>query len=141
MIVSILAALRTLLHDDSTLQGLLGGAYVYLGWKTNKMHVPCVTIVENNESSFRRTCYDQFKTRDNAPTIQIDIWVDENSETAPNAPEDIEPIANRIDVLLFRTGVTNTRAWGRVSSSGPYPEENLFHKALRYRFEFSIIDP
>jgi hypothetical protein len=136
---TVMTSLWTLLDTDSTLLALLAGR-VFLGWKTDEMDIPCATIAENNESSTPRVCYGANYHRDSSPTVQIDIWIERTRETAPNSVEDVEAIVTRIDWLLFRTGVTNTRGWRRVSSSGPTPEGNLFHKALRYEFQYSVTD-
>jgi hypothetical protein len=139
MNLTVLAALWTLLDTDATLLALLGG-HVFLGWKADPRDIPCATITENNESSTPRPCYGAHHHRDSSPIVQIDIWVNRLGDVAPCTVEDVEAIVDRIDVLLFRTGVTNTRGWRRVSSSGPTPEEDVLHKALRYEFAYSVSD-
>jgi hypothetical protein len=136
---TVMAGLWTLLDTDGTLLALINGR-VFLGWKTSAMAIPCVTISENNEASTPRPTYATSKHRDSSPVIQIDIWIDRTDETAPNTIEDVEAIVERIDTLLFGTGVANTHSWRRVSSSGPTPEDNYFHKALRYEFGYSVTD-
>jgi len=140
MMPTILAALRKALNDDSALGTLLGGKRVYLGWLTEKMTIPCVTITENSERSTPRPCHASGRHRDNSSVVQIDIWIDRTDDEPPSTVEDVETIVSRIDELLFVTGVTNTRGWSRVSSSGPHQEDDLLHKALRYEFAYSVKD-
>jgi len=140
MMPTVLSSVRSLLNNDATLIEYLGINRVFLGWLTESMQIPCITISENNETSNQRPCYLIFKHRDNSPLVQIDLWVDRKGDGFPCTIEDVETIVSRVDALLFGTGVTNTRSWRRVSSSGPTEADNLFHKALRYEFAYSVSD-
>ena len=143
MIATVLAAVISKMSTDATLIGYLGGAFVYPGWLTENMTIPCVTAIENNESSTPRVGYAVYKNRDNAPMLQIDIWISRDDEDGPNTIEDIEQIVNRIDVLFIGDNVANTRSWRRVSSSGPSKDpddQRLIHKSLRYGFEYKVTD-
>jgi hypothetical protein len=140
MMPEILAGIRNLLNNDSTLQGYIGVNRVLLGWLTERATFPCVTVIESSEGSRPRVGYADGRRRDMSPTVQIDIWVDKTGDEFPCTVEDVETIVARIDELLFGTGVTNTRGWSRVSSSGPIPDGNLYHKTLRYGFAYSVQD-
>lgn len=140
MMPTVLSALRDALGHDATMMTYLGGDYVKVGWVSETTRIPCVTIIENTSRSVSRPTHALNKHRDNHSTIQIDIWIDKTHEGFPCTNADIETIVSRIDELLFVTGVANTRSWTRVSSSGAMQEENIFHKALRYDFSYSVQD-
>jgi len=142
----VLEALRNLLNNDTILKGAdyLGGVdHVWIGWRTEAMELPCVTVTENNETSKPRTGYKFSGNRDSSPTIQIDIWVNTLTETGPNDPSGVERIATRIDQLLFGTETEDTSGWTRVSSSPPMPDPDApreLHKALRYGLTYEEKD-
>lgn len=133
MKLPIFALVRNTLKNDATLQGYLGGAYVYRRHPAQAPKVPSITLDENTEKSKPRVGYITHKTRDLAPTLQVDVWV-------ASSGEDLDRVAYRVDELLL-PGVTGTRAWERISSSDQYDEDlKAFHKALRYSFEYSVTD-
>jgi hypothetical protein len=101
--------------------------------------------MENNESSQPRVGYNTVKTRDNSPTIQIDVWVSSADESFPCTGEDCDLIANRIDELLLDSTaeVTGTRSgtWKKASASQQQDQEtNIWHNALRFTFEYAKTD-
>ena len=141
MIVSKLAAIIDALKADATLQGYLGGQFVYRAKRISASDTPCITVKDAGETSRKRTCYIVHKNRDNAATVTVDVWVNKNSESFPSTGEDADTIANRVDVVLLMTQITGTRAWEKVSSN-PFFEDDtgLFHVALRYSFEYSLTE-
>jgi len=113
---------------------------------TAPAQIPAVTVMENNEKSIPRVGYIAGpKTRDNSPTVQIDVWVSSADESFPCTGEDADMIAERIDQLLLDASspVTDTRAgtWQKTSSSQQHDEDTrIWHNALRYTFEYSLTD-
>ena len=144
MISSILAEIRKDIHDDATVQTLMGANHnVYIGWLTETSTMPCITVFENNESSVARVGYDTGKKRDNSPTLQIDIWISRDSSSGPSTAEEIEAVVDHLDVLLIGGAISYTRNWRRLSSSGPMPDPDdarTIHKSLRYGFDYTVKD-
>lgn len=136
---TIKAAIRTALKDDAGIIALIGANAVWVGWKTERRVCPCVTIIGNSEGSTARPGYNASGHRDNSPSVQIDVWIN-RGEDFPGTDEDCELIAAAIDTVLFHVGVPNTSGWARVSTSGPMPDENMLHMALRYVFSYSVTD-
>lgn len=134
MLADTYANIRNLLKDDTTMQSLLGGEYVYVSYVSQTNQIPSVTILQNNENSTKRTCYNQFKERELSSTVQIDVW----SECTVKETVDI---ANRIDALLMLTGVTNTWGWEKIQDSDTFEDDTrVYHKALRYTFMEKVTD-
>lgn len=134
MTKTILKAVRDLLKDDSTLQTLLGGAYVFMAEIMQTKTFPSVTLRLTSESSKKRVSYDTFKKRDNTPLIQIDVWSKKSRLETYN-------IADRIDKLLIADSVSGTHGWNKVSDSDMFePDINVYHKPLRYSFAYVIDD-
>ena len=134
MTKTILKAVRDLLKDDSTLQTLLGGAYVYMAEIMQTKQYPSVTLRLTSEGSKKRVSYDTIKKRDNTPLIQIDVWSKKSRLETYN-------ITDRIDKLLVADSVSGTRSWIKVSDGDMFePDINVFHKPLRYSFAYTIDD-
>lgn len=142
MRADVFAAIRDALLADTTLTGLLGGSYIYRARGVQPAHIPSITLLENNESSKLRVGYNTFRTRDQSPTLQVDIWIDTNQETAPCTGEDADMIAEQIDEILFAPGaVTGTYGWSRISSSTQHDEDiGGIHIARRYSFAYQTTD-
>jgi hypothetical protein len=138
----IFAAILDLLRADTTLVSLLGGPYVYRSHGVTPARIPSVTLLENNESSKLRPGYNTFRDRDNAPTLQVDVWIDTNQETPPCTGEDADYISEQIDKALFAPGaISGTRGWNRASGSTQHDEDiGGVHKALRYSFAYTKTD-
>lgn len=137
----IFASILDLLRADSELISLLGGAYVYRAHGVSPAHIPSVTLLENNESSKLRPGYNLFRTRDQSPTLQADIWIDTNQDDAPCTGEDADLIAERIDEILFVSPPSGTRGWSRTSSSTQHDEDiGGVHIARRYSFSYVLVD-
>ncbi len=139
---AIFSAVLDLLRDDTGLQALLGGPYVYRAHGVQPARIPSVTLLENNESSRLRTGYNKHRNRDNSPTLQVDIWIDTNQETAPCTGEDADMIAEQIDEILFAPGaVTGTYGWTRTSSTTQNDSDiGGIHIARRYSFKYKLTD-
>lgn len=145
MISTVFAALLDRLQADATLLGYLGGAYIFRAKNVAPSQVPSITVFENTEKSNPRVGYCAFKKRDNASTVQIDIWVSSENDGFPCTGEDTDLIAERIDALLLdaTSEVSGTRAgtWVKATSSQQYEDDTaLWHNALRYSFEYVITD-
>lgn len=144
MINTVMDALFKLVDDDMTLRGHLGAAgRVKVGWVNESTVFPCVTIYEGSEPSKRRPTYNANKHRDMRPSVIIDTWVDKNHSGFPCNSRDLNTIADYIDELLFKTGVTNTSGWVRTSSIEQQETSvstTLFHKTRRYDFQYSVTD-
>lgn len=137
----IFASIIDLLRADSELITLLGGAYVYRARGVDPAHIPSVTLLENNESSKLRACYNHFKTRDQQPTLQVDIWINTDQDDAPCTGEDADLIAERIDEILFVSPPSGTHGWSRTSSSTQHDEDiGGVHIARRYSFSYATTD-
>lgn len=138
---TIFASILDLLRADSELITLLGGAYVYRAKGVDPAHIPSVTLLENNESSKLRPGYNLFRTRDQSPTLQVDIWIDTNQDDAPCTGEDADLIAERIDEILFVSPPSGTHGWSRTSSSTQHDEDiGGVHIARRYSFSYALVD-
>ena len=142
MNVSVFSAVFDLLRDNTDLQALLGGSYVYRAYGVTPTHIPSVTLLENNESSKLRTGYNSHRNRDNSPTLQVDIWIDTTQEDAPCTGEDADLIAEQIDEILFAPGaVAGTYGWTRNSSSTQNDADiGGIHIARRYSFKYKLTD-
>lgn len=143
MIVSVFQGILDTLAADATLAGYLGGPYIYRRKAGRPARTPAVTLVENTESSSRRAGYRASPVRDNAPTLQVDVWVSGAGDSFPCTGEDADLIANRIDdVLLAETPpAAGTAGWERTTTSQQYEDDtHLWHNALRYSFRYSVID-
>lgn len=130
----ILKAVRDLLKDDSTIQTLLGGGYVFVAEIMQAKQFPSITLRLTGEGSKKRVSYDIFKKRDNTPLIQIDVWSKKSREETYN-------IADRIDKLLVADSVNGTRSWIKVSDIDMFePDMRVYHKPLRYSFAYTLDD-
>lgn len=138
MTVTTTTAIITALKADTGLRAALGGSSnVFPRHRQAAQMIPGVYVMSNAETSTRRPGYragPAFKIRDNAATIQCDIF---DNRTAALA----DAIADAVDVALLSANVTGTRGWRRVSRSEQFEEETrLHHIALRFSFEYSITD-
>lgn len=139
---TVFADIIDLLRNNADLQALLGGPYVFRAYGVTPAHLPSVTLLENNESSKLRVGYNSHRNRDNSPTLQVDIWIDTNQETAPCTGEDADMIAEQIDEILFAPGaVTGTYGWTRTSSTTQNDSDiGGIHIARRYSFKYKLTD-
>lgn len=147
MIGTVFQAILDKLNDDATLQGYFSTTFfAYRAKSYAPFVVPSITLMENNEKSKARVGYTTTaKTRDNSPTIQVDVWVSSADESFPCTGEDADLIAERIDQLLLNASspTTGTMAgtWQKTSSSQQHEEdERIWHNALRYSFQYSTTD-
>jgi hypothetical protein len=144
---TVYQAILDKLNDDATLQGYFGSTFfAFRAGPLTPLAVPSITLQENTEKSKPRVGYTTTaKTRDNSPTIQVDIWVSSGDESFPCTGEDTDLIAERIDELFLdaTSEVTGTKAgtWEKMGSSQQHEsDERIWHNALRYSFEYSITD-
>ena len=139
---TIFACILNLLRLDPTLTELLGGEFVFRAKGVQPAHIPSVTLLENNENSTLRTGYNTWKTRDQNPTLQVDIWIDTNQEAHPCTGEDADLIADRIDsILIAPDAIAGTWGWSRTSSSTQHDEDiGGVHIARRYSFKYKTTD-
>lgn len=134
MTKTILKAIRDLLKDDSALQILLEGEYVYMAEIMQAKQFPSVTLRLTSEMSKKRTSYNQFEKRDNSAVIQIDVWSKKSRLETYN-------IVDIIDELLVADLVPNTRSWIKISDGDMFePDTNVYHKPLRYSFAYTLTD-
>lgn len=139
---TVFSSVLDLLRENTDLQALLGGPYVYRAHGVQPAHIPSVTLLENNESSKLRAGYNAYRNRDNSPTLQVDIWIDTNQEDPPCTGEDADMIAETIDEILFAPGaVTGTYGWTRNSSTTQNDADiGGIHIARRYSFGYKVTD-
>jgi len=135
------------LNNDATLQGYFGSDFfAFRAGPLTPLAIPSITVMENTEKSKARVGYTTTaKTRDNSPTIQVDIWVSSGDESFPCTGEDADLIAERIDELLLdaTSPVTGTKAgtWQKMGSSQQHEsDERIWHNAPRYSFDYSTTD-
>lgn len=134
MTKAILKAVRDLLKADEIIQGILGGEYVYVAEIMQSNTFPSITLRLTAEGSKKRVSYDTFKKRDNSPIIQIDCWSKKSRIQTYN-------LADQIDELLVADSVSGTRSWIKISDGDMFePENRVYHKPLRYSFEYTLID-
>jgi hypothetical protein len=134
MTKSIIKAVRDTLVADDTLTTILGGEYIYMSEIMQTMQIPSVTLRLTSESSKNRVGYATYKKRDNRAIIQCDIW-------SKKSRQETYEIADQIDVNLMSWSVTGTRCWSKVSDSDMYEEDTkIYHKAIRFEFEYVITD-
>jgi hypothetical protein len=139
---AVFAAILDKLLADTTLTGLLGGAYIYRAYGAQPAHIPAITLIGNNETGSRRPGYNSTGRRDKSPTLQIDIWISTNQETAPCTGEDADEIADRIDEILYSsTPITGTHNWAQSSASVQDDSDiGGIHVTLRYSFKYGLTD-
>jgi hypothetical protein len=143
-LVTVMDTIYALLHEDATLITYLGAANVSIGWVNQDSVFPCVTVFGGSESSNPKFGYDFSGNRDNAPSVQIDVWIDKSHVAPlPSTSRDLSVIADYVDKLIFAAHVTGTSGWRR--NSYPEQQENsvlttLFHKTMTYQFEYKTQD-
>lgn len=134
MLASYYASIRNLLKNDSTMQTLLGGEYVYVAHVAQTNQIPCVTLLQNSETTKKRVGYQSSKERENSPVVQLDVWSNKSFLETIN-------VANQIDVLLNDTGIDSEWALVKVGDSDQFePDTRLYHKTLRYGFVYKVDD-
>jgi hypothetical protein len=141
-------------NDDTLLQGLLKGTkrcFRYM--RLSPEQLPAVTFKEQGETSKLQPCVEACYAagnaiiRVNAPLLQVDVWVNSQSSTAPNTAEDADAIANRLCEIYLdaRSFVTtesgkDTHGWQQVSSTQMLePDTLIWHNALRFTFEYHVM--
>ena len=131
---TILKAVRDTLKDDDILQAILGGDYVYIAEIMQANRYPSITLRLTSEGSKKRVSYNTFKKRDNTPLIQIDVWSKKSRLETYN-------LADQIDELLVADSVEDTRSWIKISDGDMFePDTRIYHKPLRYSFEYTLTD-
>ena len=131
---TIMKAVQDLIKDNAIIQELLGSEYVSVAEIMQPAVFPSITIRMTSEGSKKRVGYDTFKKRDNTPMIQVDIWSKESRLETYN-------LADQIDELLVGNSVPNTRSWIKVSDSDMFEQDTrIYHKPLRYSFEYTLTD-
>lgn len=135
MIESIYTGIRNLLKGDDEIQTLLGGQYVFIAHVAQTNQIPSITILDDGTASKKRTSYNEFKVRDETPSIRIDVW------SRKSRLETVK-LADRIDELLIADGVAGTWGWEKISSGRDMFERDtgIYHKSLVYRFSYKITD-
>lgn len=121
------------LNGSTLLSAIIGQNAVRMGQTNTVSSFPSVTFFENNERAKKRAGYRFWKKRDHSTTLQIDIF----SKTSWEQTMQIEEIVDKI--LL--SGVSGTRSWVKIYQNNIFEEDtNLYHKVIRYSFEYSIED-
>lgn len=135
MIESIYRSIRTLLRDDSELQAILGGQYVFIAHVSEANQIPSITILEQSGTSKKRLCYDRFKIREDHPIVQIDCW-------SKKSRLETVKLMDRIDILLIADGVADTWGWERFGGGNDMfePDTGIYHIPLHYWFNHKITD-
>ena len=135
MTTAIIKAIRTALLGDSAITALLGGDYVFMSEIMQTNQFPSITIKLSSESSKRRVGYFAIKKRDNGDILACDIW-------SKSSRYQTYQIADRIDVVLISADVSGTRSWTKIGSGGDMYEADtkIYHKPMRYSFEYTITD-
>ncbi|MFD1675408.1 tail completion protein gp17 [Alicyclobacillus fodiniaquatilis] len=113
--INLSSTVSSILCNDATLTGLLGGERVYLIRAPNADEYPRITFFELNNygSNFADDTELESEIK-----YQIDVWHKGN----PN------PIALEVDRVMQENGFI------RTYSTDIYEDDtNVFHKALRYR--------
>ena len=131
----VMKAVIDALKADSTLVALLGSANnITMAHISQTGAFPGVTVMQNTESSKKRVGYNAVKTRDQYPTIQIDCWTKKSFQEAYQ-------IADLVDIRCVGDNISGTLAWEKVSDSDQFEEDvHVWHKALRYSFQYAITD-
>ena len=131
VMTTVLAALKA----DSSLVTLLGSASnITMSHISQTNAFPGVTVIQNTESSKKRVGYAAVKTRDQYPTLQVDCWTKKSMQEAYQ-------IADLIDILCVGDNISGTLAWQKVSDSDQFEADvHVYHKALRYSFQYVITD-
>lgn len=131
---TILKAIRDALLANAGLVAALGGNYVHTAEIMQTKQFPSVTLRLVGEGSKKRVGYFTIKKRDNTPIIQIDVW-------SKDSRLDTYNIADIIDEIAVSDSISSTRCWLKVSDSDMYEEDTqIYHKPLRYSFEYTIDD-
>lgn len=135
MIESIYTGIRNLLKGDSEIQTLLGGQYIFIAHVAQTNQIPSITILDDGTASKKRTSYNEFKVRDETPSVRIDVW------SRKSRLETVK-LADRIDELLIADAVADTWGWEKISSGRDMFERDtgIYHKSLVYRFSYKITD-
>jgi len=134
MTKTIIKAVRDTLVGDGDLTTALGGNYIYMSEIMQAKQFPSITLRLNSEGSKNRVGYMSSKKRDNNPILQCDIW-------SKSSRQKTYEIADILDEILMSWAVTNTRCWIKVSDGDMYESDTgIFHKPIRYSFEYTITD-
>lgn len=131
----VMTAVLDALKADSALVTFLGSADNVISSHISQASIfPAVSVFQNTESAKKRVGYNAVKTRDQYPIYQIDVA---STETKQETFE----IADLVDILCVGDNITGTMAWQKVSDSDQFEADvHVFHKALRYSFQYSITD-
>lgn len=142
MNLTIWSNILTPLNADATILSYLGGARVFRGWINQDTVIPCITVTENNETTTQRVGYlVNAHHRLNTVYVQFDVWVSKDTQGFPCTKDDLDTIAQYLDYFILHTGFTNTGLWEKVSTSEQFESDTaLFHKALRYKFNYKLTD-
>ena len=133
---TVMKAVIDALKADSSLVTLLGSANnITMAHISQTGVFPGVTVMQNTESSKKRVGYNAVHTRDQYPVIQIDCWTKKSMQEAYQ-------IADLVDIVCVSDGIGNTTlGWQKVSDSDQFEEDvHVYHKALRYSFQYAITD-
>ena len=135
MTTEIFESVRNTLLANGDLISLLGGEYVLAAELMDGYHYPAVTLRLGNEGGVPRTGYIVNKKRDMTPTIQCDLW-------SKKSKRETYLLAAITDMVFLSWAVPETRCWKKVSDSDQYEKDtNIYHKATRFGFEYTITDP
>lgn len=134
MTTAIIKAVRDTLVADGTLTTLLGGNYIYMTEIMQANQFPSITLRLNSEGSKKRVGYFAIKKRDNTPILQCDIW-------SKSSRYQTYQIADVVDEILVSDSVSGTRSWTKIIDGDMYESDTkIYHKPLRYSFEYTITD-
>ena len=121
------------LNGSSALAAIIGSNSVRMAQSNKVAAFPSVTFFENNESVKKRAGYNFWKKRDHATTLQIDIF----SKVSWEQTMQIEEIVDKILIA----NISGTRSWIKIYQNNLYEEDtNLYHKVIRYSFEYLVTD-
>ncbi|TRZ79561.1 hypothetical protein D4R86_05705 [bacterium] len=143
MKTSIFQEILDVLNDNATISGYLGGEFCFRAKMEAPAQIPSITLQETSDKSEPQTCYIAHPTRDNSSIIQIDVWISGNDTDFPNCGEDADTIANEVDKILVGSEVSGTRigTWKKISSTQQHESNvNVWHNAVRYKFDYTIED-
>lgn len=135
MSTSVMTAVLDALKADSSLVLFLGStANIITSHISQAKIFPAVSVFQNTESSKKRVGYKAVKTRDQYSIYQVDV-------ASTKTMQETFEIADLIDILCVGDNIAGTLAWQKVSDSDQFEEDvHVFHKALRYSFQYVITD-
>jgi hypothetical protein len=135
MTTEMIESVRNTLLADAGLIALLGGEYIVVTDVMDDYHYPAISLHLGNEGGEPRTGYVAYKQRDMTPIVQCDLW-------SKKSKRETYLLAAITDRLFLSWSVPETRSWKKMSDNDLFEKDTkIFHKATRFRFEYTITDP